>query len=95
MIHTVLVLISCGCKNVTERLEVIVRKAGWLHRFSGRKNAWSLWIRFLRRWKQWAKAMEHYSRVRPARADGKVFLRVETKRKEGGKFEGLAFATER
>jgi hypothetical protein len=34
---------------------------------------------------------EYYTRIRPARIDGRVFLRVDTKRKAGGKFEGLAY----
>jgi hypothetical protein len=32
-IHTVPILITCGCKNVKERLEVIVRKAGLVASF--------------------------------------------------------------
>jgi hypothetical protein len=32
---------------------------------------------------------EYYTRVRPAGVDRRVFLRVETKKKEGGKFKGL------
>jgi hypothetical protein len=34
---------------------------------------------------------EYYARVRPALIDGKVLLRVDTKKKEGGKFGGLAY----
>jgi hypothetical protein len=34
---------------------------------------------------------EYYIRVRPVRIDGGVLLRVDTKRKEGGKFKGLAY----
>ncbi len=34
---------------------------------------------------------EYYIRVRPARVDGRAFLRVETKKKEGGKFKGLGY----
>jgi hypothetical protein len=34
---------------------------------------------------------EYYTRVRPARVDGRVFLRVETKKKEGRKFKGLGY----
>jgi hypothetical protein len=34
---------------------------------------------------------EFYTRVRPAVAHGRVLLRVDTKRKEGGKFKGLAY----
>ncbi len=34
---------------------------------------------------------EYYARVRPALIDGKVLLRVDTKKKEGGIFGGLAY----
>ncbi len=42
IIHTMPVLITCGCRNVKERL-------GLLRRFNGRRNAWNLWTRFVRR----------------------------------------------
>jgi hypothetical protein len=92
MIHTVPVLISCGCKNVKERLEVIVRKAGLVASFQWPKEC----MEFVDKFREKVETMgysktEHYTRVRPARVDGRVFLRVETKRKEGGKFEGLAY----
>ncbi len=34
---------------------------------------------------------EYYTRVRPVLVKGKVLLRADTKRKEGEKFEGLAY----
>ncbi len=34
---------------------------------------------------------EFYTRIRPAVAHGRVLLRVDTKRKEGGKVKGLAY----
>jgi hypothetical protein len=34
---------------------------------------------------------EFYTKVRPVMIEGWVFLRAETKKKEGGKFEGLAY----
>jgi hypothetical protein len=34
---------------------------------------------------------EYYTRIRPAVIYGRVLLRVDTKRKEGGKFEGLGY----
>jgi hypothetical protein len=34
---------------------------------------------------------EYYARVRPVVKDGRVLLRVDTKRKEGGTFKGLAY----
>jgi hypothetical protein len=34
---------------------------------------------------------EYYTRVSPALVEGRVFLRAEIKKKNGGKFEGLAY----
>ncbi len=34
---------------------------------------------------------EYYTRIRPAVKEGKVLLRADSKRKKGGKFEGLAY----
>jgi hypothetical protein len=34
---------------------------------------------------------ELYTRIRPALAQGRVFLGVDTERKEGGIFKGLAY----
>jgi hypothetical protein len=36
--HTVLMLFTCGCKNVKEKLEVIVRKAGLVTSFQWPKE---------------------------------------------------------
>jgi hypothetical protein len=36
-------------------------------------------------------AKKEYTRIRPTLVNGKVLLRVDTKRKEGGIFEGLAY----
>ncbi len=33
---------------------------------------------------------EYYTRIRPVMKEGRVLLRADTKRKEGGKIEGLA-----
>ncbi len=34
---------------------------------------------------------KYYTGVRPTLAEGKMFLRTETKKKDGGKFEELAY----
>jgi hypothetical protein len=91
-IHTVPILISCGCKNVKERLEGMVRKAGLVAAFQWPKEC----MEFVDNIREKVETMgfskaEYYTRVRPARVDGRVFLRVETKRKEEGKFKGLAY----
>jgi hypothetical protein len=91
-IHTVPILITCGCKNVKERLEVIVRKAGLVATFQWPKEC----LEFVDKIRDKVETMgfgkkEHYIRVRPVTSDGRVLLRVDTKRKEGGTFKGLAY----
>jgi hypothetical protein len=91
-IHTVPVLITCGCKNAKGRLEVIVRKAGLVASFQWPKER----MEFVEKIREKVATMgfgkkEYYTRIRPAVVHGRVLLRVDTKRKEGGKFEGLAY----
>jgi hypothetical protein len=91
-IHTVPVLITCGCKNAKGRLEAIVRKAGLVASFQWPKEC----MEFVDKVREKVETMgfgkkEFYTRIRPALAHGRVLLRVDTKRKEGGKFEGLAY----
>jgi hypothetical protein len=69
-----------------------VRKAGLTSAFQWPKEC----MEFVDKIREKVETMgfgkkEFYTRVRPARVDGRVFLRVETKKKEGGKFEGLAY----
>jgi hypothetical protein len=92
LIHTVPVLITCGCKNVKERLEVIARRAGLVATCQWPKEC----MEFVEKVREKAETMgfgkkEYYTRVRPVWKDGRVLLRVDTKRKEGGKFKGLAY----
>ncbi len=91
-INTVPVLIICGCRNVKERLEVILRKAGLVASFQWPKEC----MKFVDKIGEKVETMgfgkkEYYTRVRPAWVDRRVFLRVETKKKKGGKFEGFAY----
>jgi hypothetical protein len=91
-IHTVPILITCGCKNAKERLEEIVRKAGLVASFQWPKEC----MEFVEKIREKVETMgfakkEYYARIRPALIDGRVLLRVDTKRKEGGKFRGLAY----
>ncbi len=91
-IHTVPILITCGCKNAKERLEVIVRKAGLVASFQWPKEC----MEFLDKIREKVETMgfgkkEYYTRIRPVVTDGRVLLRVDTKRKEEGTFKGLAF----
>jgi hypothetical protein len=91
-IHTVPVLITCGCNNAKEMLEAIVRKAGLVASFQWPKEC----MEFVDKVREKVETMgfgkeEFYTRIRPAVAHGRVLLRVDTKRKEGGKFKGLAY----
>jgi hypothetical protein len=91
-IHTVPILISCGCKNVKVRLERIVRNAGLVASFQWPKES----LEFVEKIREKVEEMgfgrkEYYTRVRPAVKEGRVLLRADIKNKEGGKFEGLAY----
>jgi hypothetical protein len=87
------VLITCGCKSAKERLEAIVRKADLVASFQWPKEC----IEFVDKVREKVETMgfgkeEFYTRIRPAVAQGRVLLRVDTERKEGGKFKGLAYS---
>jgi DNA repair exonuclease SbcCD ATPase subunit len=91
-IYTVPILITCGCKNVKGRLERIVRNAGLVASFQWPKES----MEFVEKIREKVEAMgfgrkEFFTRIRPVMKEGKVLLRADTKRKEGGKFEGLAY----
>jgi hypothetical protein len=91
-IYTVPILITCGCKNVKGRLERIVRNAGLVASFQWPKES----MEFVEKIREKVEAMgfgrkEFFTRIRPVVKEGKVLLRADTKRKEGGKFEGLAY----
>jgi hypothetical protein len=91
-IFTVPVLISCGCRNVKNRLERIVRNAGLVASFQWPKEG----MEFVDKVREKVETMgfgkkEYYTRVRPVMKEGRVLVRVDTKKKEGGKFEGLAY----
>jgi hypothetical protein len=91
-IHTVPVPITCGCKNAKGRLEGIVRKAGLVASFQWPKEC----MEFVDKIREKVETMgfgkeEYYTRIRPVLVHGRVLLRVETKRKVGGKFEGVAY----
>jgi hypothetical protein len=91
-IHTEPVLITCGCKNAKGRLEGIVRKAGLVASFQWPKEC----MEFVDKIREKVETMgygrkEYYTRIRPAHVHGRILLTVDTKRKEGGKFEGVAY----
>jgi hypothetical protein len=91
-IYTVPILITCGCKNVKSRLERIVRNAGLVASFQWPKES----LEFVEKIREKVEAMgfgrkEFFTRIRPVVKEGKVLLRADTKRKDGGKFEGLAY----
>jgi hypothetical protein len=91
-IHTVPVLVTCGCKHAKGRMESIVRKAGLVTSFQWPKAC----MEFVGKVREKVETMgysekEFYTRIRPVLTHGRVLLRVDTKRKEGGKFKGLAY----
>jgi hypothetical protein len=91
-IHTVPILISCGCRNVKGRLERIIRNAGLVASFQWPKES----MEFVEKIREKVEEMgfgrkEYYTRVRPVAKDGRVLFRADTRRKEGGKFEGVAY----
>jgi hypothetical protein len=91
-IHTVPILISCGCRNVKGRLERIVRNAGLVASFQWPKES----MEFVEKIREKVEEMgfgrkEYYTRIRPVTKEGRVLLRADTRRKEGGKFEGVAY----
>jgi hypothetical protein len=91
-VHTVPVLITCGCRNVKERLETILRKAGLVASFQWPREC----MEFVDKIREKVEIMgfskaEQYTRIRPVLVEGRVFLRADTKRKDGGKFKGLAY----
>jgi hypothetical protein len=91
-VHTVPVLITCGCKNAKGRLEVLVRRAGMVASFQWPKES----MEFVGKLREKVETMgfskkEYYTRIRPGLVHGRVLLRVDTKRKVVGKFEGLAY----
>jgi hypothetical protein len=77
---------------VKESLEVIIRKAGRVATFQWPKEC----MEFVDKVREKVEIMgfgkkEYYTRIRPVRIDGRVLLKVDTKRKEGGRFKGLAY----
>jgi hypothetical protein len=91
-IHTVQVLITCGCENAKGRFEVIVRNAGLVASFQWPKEC----MEFVDKIREKVETMgfgkkEYYTRIRQASVHRRVLLRVDTKRKEGGKYEGVVY----
>jgi hypothetical protein len=91
-IYTVQVLITCGCRNMKDRLEALVRKVGLSTSFQWPKEC----MEFVDKIREKVDVMgysrkDHYTKVRPVLIEGRVFLRADTKKKEGGKFEELAY----
>ncbi len=91
-IHTVPVLITCGCRNMKDRLEVLVRKTRLSTLFQWPKEC----MEFVDKIREKVDAMgygrkDFYTKVRPILLEARVFLRADPKKKEGGKFEGLAY----
>jgi hypothetical protein len=85
MIHTVPILITCGCKNVKERLEMIVRKAGLVATFHWPKEC----LEFVDKVREKIKIMgfgkkDYYTRIRPVWIAGRVLLKETLRGKKEG-----------
>jgi hypothetical protein len=92
MIHTVPVLITCGCRYLKDRMEVIMRKAGISVTFQWPTEC----MDFVDKIREEVDNMgynrkEYYTRVKPSMVDGQVFLRADVKKKDGGRCEWLAY----
>jgi hypothetical protein len=73
-------------------MEVLIRKSGMRVSFQWPKEC----LDFVDKIREEAYKMgydrkEYYTRVRPARVEGRVLIRAEIKKKNGGRFEGLAY----
>jgi hypothetical protein len=78
------VLITCGCRNVKERLEAIVWKAGLVTSFQWLKECMDYVDKIRKKVETMGYSkMEYYTRIRPSLGDERVFLRVETKKTLG------------
>jgi small-conductance mechanosensitive channel len=90
-IHTVPVLLACLCRSDRERLEKILRKAGLHVSFQWPKEI----LEFVNDIREEIEKMGYerkafFTRLRPTLVDGRVYIRAECRKKEGGKFEQLA-----
>jgi hypothetical protein len=91
-IHSVPVLITCGCRSMKDRLEVLIRKAGLSTSFQWPTEC----MEFVYKIREKVDTMgygikEFYMKVRPIMIEGRVFIRADTKKKEGVRFERLAY----
>ena len=90
-IHTVPILLVCQCRSEKVSLEEVLRKAGVHVAFQWPKES----MEFVNGVREKVEKMgydrwKYYTRVRPTVSDGRVRIKVECRRKEGGKFEPLA-----
>jgi hypothetical protein len=91
-IHMVPVLITCGCRSAKERMEVLLRKAGLITSFQWPRECMDFVDKIREEvYKMGYDRKDHYTKVRPTLVEGRVFLRAEIKKKDGGKFEGIAY----
>ena len=91
-VHTVPVLLACQCGSEKGRLEEILRRAGLHVAFQWPKES----LEFVSGVREEVERMGYgrkafYTRVRPTVVEGRVVIRAEYRRKEGGKFEQLAW----
>jgi hypothetical protein len=90
-IYTVPVLFACRCRSEKGRLEEMLRRAGLHVSFQWPKES----MEFVSGVREKVERMgferkAFYIRVRPIVEEGRVRIRAECRRKEGGKFEQVA-----
>jgi hypothetical protein len=91
MTHTVPVLLVCQCRNKKDRLENILRKAGFLVSFQWPKESLEF-VNSVRKKgeKTGYKRKAYFTLVRLTLVAGRVYIRADCINKERGKFEQLA-----
>ncbi len=92
-IYTVPVLFTCGCRSVKERLEMLMRKSGLTVAFQWPKECMDFVDKICEEVdKMGYGKKEYYTKGRPEMVEGRAFLKAEVKKKEGGKFVGVAYS---
>ena len=91
-IQTVPVLLSCKCRRDKERMEELLRRAGLHVSFHWPKES----LEFVKGVREEVERLgygrkEYYTRLRPTLEEGRVMIRADCRRKEGGRFEVLAW----
>jgi hypothetical protein len=92
IVHTVPVLLTCGCRSMKDHLEGTVRKAGFVASFQWPREG----MNFVKQKREKVETtqsdrMVYYTRIRPYVIEGRVYPKPDIRKKDGGRFEGLAY----